>query len=301
MTHSHVWHDSDLERLLVCDMTHSMCGVTHCYVCNDSFTCVSVCVERERERERETLHMCDMWHDSCTCVTWLIHVCDKTHLHVWLDSCTCVTWRIQMCAMTHVHLWNEPRTHHRTHWHVWRVTWLMHMCEMTHSHVWHDSCPPAKWATNTPPCPLTCVMCAVTQLHVWHASFIHVVWLIQYVTWLMSTCEMSHEHTIMPVRPFPPLQCTAAMFSGCSSNHLFTRKIKFLICCSVGGWWSTHLWVMSHSRVSVICVTRLIHVCDLLLRMQQRDHDAASAHARSVSFAEYSLFYRALLQKSPMF
>jgi len=43
--------------------------------------------------------MCDMthshvWHDSFTCVTWLIHMCDMTHSHVWHDEFTCVTWRI---------------------------------------------------------------------------------------------------------------------------------------------------------------------------------------------------------------
>jgi len=53
-------------------------------------------------------HAC-VWHDSCMCVTWLMHACDMTHECVWHDSCM-------------------------------RVTWLMHACDMTHACVWHDSC-----------------------------------------------------------------------------------------------------------------------------------------------------------------
>jgi len=46
-----------------------------------------------------------VWHDSFTCVTWLIHMCDMTHSHVWHDSFTCVTWLIHMCDMTNSHVW----------------------------------------------------------------------------------------------------------------------------------------------------------------------------------------------------
>ena len=42
-------------------------------------------------------------HDSCICVTRLIHTCDMNHAYVWHDSCLCMTWLIQMCAMTHLY------------------------------------------------------------------------------------------------------------------------------------------------------------------------------------------------------
>ena len=43
--------------------------------------------------------MCDMthshvWHDSFTCVTWLIHMCDMTHPYVRHDSFFLTDWQI---------------------------------------------------------------------------------------------------------------------------------------------------------------------------------------------------------------
>ena len=88
----HLWH---------------MCQRNDCHV---TYTCVS---------ERVMSHMCQRqsflwqmtdtekwlrndcrgrdeswlpWHDSFTCVTWLIHMCDMTHSHVWHDSFICVQW-----------------------------------------------------------------------------------------------------------------------------------------------------------------------------------------------------------------
>jgi len=73
--------------------------------------------------------MCDMthsyvWHDSFTCVTWLIHTRDPTHSHVWHDSCICVTWIIHMYDMTHSYVWHDSFT---------CVTWLIHTRDPTHS------------------------------------------------------------------------------------------------------------------------------------------------------------------------
>jgi len=41
-------------------------------------------------------NMCDMF----ICVTWLIRMCDMTHLYVWPDSFVCVTWRIHLSDLT---------------------------------------------------------------------------------------------------------------------------------------------------------------------------------------------------------
>jgi len=132
LTHSCVWHDSSVcVRFLMhmCDMTRiCMCHTTHSYVSvtphvsllcgtlvcarHDSFTCVTC--------------MCDMthsyvWHDSCICVRFLIHIhCTRGDgvadivrwRDTWHDSFICVTWLIHMCAMTR-----------------------NYMCHMTHSYV----------------------------------------------------------------------------------------------------------------------------------------------------------------------
>ena len=92
-----------------------------------------------------------LWHDSFTCVPWLIYVCDITHSRACHDSCTCVTWFIHTCDMTrshvchdfvdaftcatsavYVYLWDI------THSNVWhdlfkRVTWHIQTCDMYHS------------------------------------------------------------------------------------------------------------------------------------------------------------------------
>jgi len=85
--------------------------------------------------------MCDMthscvWHDSCTCVTWLIHVCRSACSYVWHDSCIltngsrphrsqcvfiCVTW------LMHTHEWKPTPRPLRT---FICVTWLIHVCNI---------------------------------------------------------------------------------------------------------------------------------------------------------------------------
>jgi len=72
------------------------------------------------------------WHDSLTCVTRPIHLCDMTHpyvwmtfLYVWHESCICVTWLSHVCD--------------GTYFEFTYVTWLIHLCHETCSYVWHDS------------------------------------------------------------------------------------------------------------------------------------------------------------------
>jgi len=125
-----------------------------------------------------------VWHDSFTCVTWLIHMCDMTHSHVWHDSFTCVTWLIHMCDMTHAHVWDDSFA---------CVTWLTNICSyflcvwcdllclicvMTHSHMWHDS------RTHDSRTHIMCVLWLVMS-HMCHDSFTCVTWLTN--TWLTNT------------------------------------------------------------------------------------------------------------------
>jgi len=41
-------------------------------------------------------HHSYVWHDSFTCVTWLIHTCDMTRSYGWSDSFLCVVWLIPL-------------------------------------------------------------------------------------------------------------------------------------------------------------------------------------------------------------
>ena len=67
-----------------------------------------------------------VWHDSFTCVIWLIHMCAMTHSYVCHDSFTCVPWLIHMCIVDYSCDRQGPRTR------------LCYMCAMTHSCVHRD-------------------------------------------------------------------------------------------------------------------------------------------------------------------
>ena len=103
---------------VVCDMTHSYVWHTHKRILSLARFCLAC------------LHVCNMWHDSFICATWLIHMCDVTHSYVQRDSFICATWLIHMCDMAHSYVWHGPFI---------CVTWPIHMCDMTHSYVCHDS------------------------------------------------------------------------------------------------------------------------------------------------------------------
>jgi len=83
-----------------------------------------ICITNLTQEVWEGVHLCSLLiyarHDSCTCATWLIYVCDMTHSYVWhdsgelgggpdvlivdpprkgLDVSLCVTWLTHMCDM----------------------------------------------------------------------------------------------------------------------------------------------------------------------------------------------------------
>ena len=133
--------------------------------------------------------ICHMWDDSCICVTWLIHMCDMTHVRIVIS----LVWYVSISQS-----------------YVW---WLMHICDMTHSHVWHDSdsiicmCNGCQFACATGAicmcngchlcrCLCVCVslclsvslvlsdwtwhicMSAMIHFYVWHAAFVCVTWCV---------------------------------------------------------------------------------------------------------------------------
>ena len=105
MTHSHVRHDHSAAD--VCDTAspphpHMMPiaifprdshAWLHSFTC-DSFTWGSHIPHSHGRHDLFTR----VWHDSFTCVTWLIHMCEMTHSHVRHNSFTCMTWPIRCAA-----------------------------------------------------------------------------------------------------------------------------------------------------------------------------------------------------------
>jgi len=208
---SHVIHDEAISRKFIC-VTWKNLRVTwlkthrsHVTHMNDSCEFFCYWVER-RWSDFEMINcdvkcavilMCSMmtlsyvWRDSCTCVTWLLRMCDMTHSYVRRDSCTCVTWLIHMCDMTHSYVWHDS---------FMCATWLIHMCDMTHAHVWYDSCICATWLIHMRDIPhayvwhvsficVTCLihMCSMTLSHAWHDS-------CMCVTCLIHMCDMTRSH-----------------------------------------------------------------------------------------------------------
>jgi len=148
----------------------NMYAMTHSYVSHDSFTCVT-----------GLIYICDMAH--YTCVTRLIHMWDMTHAYVWHDSFVCVTWLKIMCDMTHQYVWQDS---------FMRVIKRIHVCDMNHSYVWHDSFICVTRLIHT---------CDKTLSYVWHDASMCLTWLIHMcddflsnVTWLIHACALKHSY-----------------------------------------------------------------------------------------------------------
>jgi len=146
MTHLRVWHDSFMcdfffcETWLIpmCDMTDYMCDMTFPYVCRVNCG-ICTLIALHRASRFVTWFYVHMSHALFICVTWCIHMCDMTHLHLRQDSCICATWLIHMCDMTRWHVWHASFTRATRPAPLTCVTWLILTCDMTHAHAWHDT------------------------------------------------------------------------------------------------------------------------------------------------------------------
>jgi len=164
MTHSYVCHDSFIcvpWLVHTCAMTHVACRTSQVVYRMKSFLESSGCrthTLKTSGRQKETLQThSNLCHDWFICVT-ICHMFDTTRSYVWHDSFTCVTWLMHMCAMTPSYVCHDSfmcvfgsaqvlkqsRKSPMTHPYVCHdssicVTWLIHICDMTHPYVCHDS------------------------------------------------------------------------------------------------------------------------------------------------------------------
>ena len=149
----HIWR--------MCDPTHSY--MIHA-VWHESLICVTWLIDLWSVWHDSLIsEMCVTWltlmsyecQDMVLCVTWLdrlcgicFHTCDMTHLWAWHDSFTCVTWLILSACVMSVKtcscVWRDSFV--CAAWLVyaeWQdsficVTWLIHINDVTHVYVWHD-------------------------------------------------------------------------------------------------------------------------------------------------------------------
>jgi len=147
MTHLHMWHSA----VTCAPWPTDVCAtLTHVHVSHGTFICVTslthMCVKCGPSHVRHRAFTCVtwltyawatwltyVWHSKC--VTWLIHICDVTQLHVWRGTFTFVMRLPYACAMWLTNVW---------HSNVWRdsftcVTWHTYMCDVAHSHLRHYS------------------------------------------------------------------------------------------------------------------------------------------------------------------
>jgi len=144
-----------------------------------------------------------VWHDALICVTWLVYVCNMSHvvnnivlrlLHdscAWHDSFMCVTWPIHVCGVTHSWVWHNSfisgdafmcatcdMTHTPGDLVLETAARRAHVCDMTHSCVWHDSFMCMTWLIQI------CVTLGNEVL-------MRVTWLVC-VTWLIPVHDVTH-------------------------------------------------------------------------------------------------------------
>ena len=180
-------------------------------------------------------HSC-VWQDSFMCADG------------WHDSFLCVTYLIRVCAG------------------------LIHMCDMSHSHLGHDSCICVRWRMCMHVCVwhdyVYCVtssfhMCDVNDsyeyavcrmIHMCDVNDLYVyeyVWhdYVYCVTWIIHMCDVNDWYVYEVCRMiYVSMGCAMTYVSmGCAMTYL-------------------HVW-----REGLLCVTWLIHMCDV--RVTNVAHD----------------------------
>ena len=218
-------------------------------------------------------------HDSFVCVTWLMHLCEITHVYEWHDSFICVTWLIYrhqrswrpqgndgrffflenvwpdsyICTVptqlaTQGQWWSIFSTQrlHRRQW--WQrcskcVTWLIHMCDMTPSQVCHDSFVFETWLVHT--CKMTP---SYECLYFLDAAVVMRQWwqhCSTCVTWLIHMCGMTPSyvrHDFFICKMTPSYECV----------HFFDAAVAQAVVVVT-------LQYMSHELIHM-CVMTLLYV-----------------------------------------
>jgi len=213
-------------------------------------------------------------------------VCDMTHPYVWRDSFICVThWHVRHGTLTCV-TWLKVKRDEESQ-KRWRkskespfslrlcATWLIHACDVTqfyvchdslicvtHSHVWHDSLICATWlipdkgSQRRRYSAFTCV---------WHDSFVCVTWLIRMrdsftrVTWRIDMCDKTDRYQINKPKEMKKVKRDEESQKRRHSAYACVWHDSFM-CVT----WLIHVCDVTHScvwRDSFMCVTWLIHAC----------------------------------------
>jgi len=190
------------------------------------------------------------------------------------------------------------------------------------SYVWHDSFTRVTWQYlfHAYTCQYLLHMCDMILSHVWHGTPGHHWWGILWVCRFIHRCDTTPSYgvdTMSRLFKMIGLFCKRALqkrrYSAKEPYNCKEPTNRSHRICAI---WLIHTCAMTHSYVwhdSLICVTWLIPTCNMPRSYVWYDSFICVTRLPSmgwvrivgsfklqVSFAEYSLFYRALLQKRPM-
>jgi len=217
---------------------------------------------------RHTSHVHDscVWHDSLIYTTWLILICDMTHSYLWYDS---LGDRVTHSARAPYQL--PPWLHDP----FACVPCLICVRVMPHAYMWYKSlggrvAEPAL---------------ARHVSHV-HDSSVCGTWLIHIcvITYLAAECSSQHSRAISLLSTTVNILGTSWLFK--TFIGLFRLNTRLF--------WATHEWVVIwrqrraepalarhviHVHDSLVCVTWLIHICDI----PNVEADWQSQRSRAVS------------------
>jgi len=205
------------------------CSVLQCVtVCCSALQCVAA---RYGELQRVAVHWkhhSNVRHDSITCATWLIHMCDMTHSHVWHD------WypaQIELLVLNRsTESWDESHTYEWVITLIWisRVAHVnalqcigstIHTCDRTQSHDRHDSFTCATWLIQ---------MCDMAHSHVWHDWYpaqIELLVLNRSTIYMFNLCLSSLQHTVTHCNT---MQHTATHYIQRQLRHLHVQLDLFI-------------------------------------------------------------------------
>jgi len=268
-----------------------------------------------------------VWHDSFIFVTWLIYKCDSNPCIITGTPSfpfKRATHRIHMCDMTHSYVWHDSFI---------CVTRLIHTCDTTHSYVWHDSficvtrlihmqCANLILQKSLIHCnalPHTATHCNTLQHTATHCHILqHTATHCNQHTWILtnsvafesvcvsrgSVCTKTSTRwsrgaiTKLTKLGSTNLSVTPRRNTPTLHTHTYTHTF---ICVT----WLIHMCDMTHSYVwhdSFICVTWFIHKCDMTHSYVQHDAficvtwrihiwDMTHSHVRHASLMSHSYMW----------
>jgi len=204
-------------------------------------------------------------------VTWLIRLCDTTHLSVWHDSFVCVTRLIFLCDMTHFSVWHDSFFCMTSL--VFCVTRLIRLCDMTFfcvtcvtwvrfirrlyvpKYMWHVG----YMCLHMQAFEAISNMTQWVMSHIWMSHVTHMNESCRTYEWVMSHIWMSHVAHI----------CMSHVTHMNESCHSYGRVMSHI--------WMSHVAHMNESRHTSAWVIRYVEMSHVT-HMDESCHICKSLH-----------------------